>query len=96
MKCRLVGEEAEAAAYRRGTRAAVEIRGAQMLEPPGLSGGSGVVAVLIGAVRYFSRLRRRTASASRYSICPFMERKSSSAQAAISSHRVGERRSRSC
>ena len=56
-----------------------------------------------GFLRYSSfgssilTLRRfLTASVRRYSICPFIERKSSSAQREISSHKVGESRSKSC
>ena len=37
-----------------------------------------------------------TASVKRYSICPFIERKSSSAQRETSSQSVGESRSKSC
>ena len=42
------------------------------------------------------RLRCRTLSVSRYSICPLIERKSSSAHLASSSQREGERRRRIC
>lgn len=41
-------------------------------------------------------LRLRTASVNRYSICPLIERKSSSAQAARSFHREAEMRSKIC
>jgi hypothetical protein len=41
-------------------------------------------------------LRLLTHSVRRYSICPFTERKSSSAHAAISFQRVGDRRSSTC
>lgn len=54
-----------------------------------------VIVYLLGA-EYQPFFRFLTHSLSRYSTCPLMERKSSSAQAAISFQRVGERRSTIC
>ena len=47
-------------------------------------------SVSSSVVSIFTLRRFFTASVRRYSICPFMDRKSSSAQREISSHKVGE------